>query len=123
MHRLRIGCAVLAAACGGGSGGGPDAEPPDAPPPGVSAAPAPDLLPAADPKMEGFDGWPVRFTVETAGRTGITCHIEITKSGTLVQDFDEAPPDASGVCGVTWYALDSLGIWLRVGPVVATVHV
>lgn len=117
MIRLGIPCAVLVSACGGEG----TVSPPDSGPPPITVAAAPDLLPAADPKLEGFDSWPIRFVVDDAGVTGLSCRIDITKSGTPIESFDTTPVD--GVCSASWTALDSLGIYLRVGPVTATATV
>ncbi len=93
----------------------------EAPPPPVTASASLDLLPAADPKLEGFDGWPLTFEVDPAGRLGLRCRVTLARpAGTLaVLDgtLDATP------CTATWDGRDTAGAWLAPGVLTATAEI
>src|SRR5262245_7045798 len=111
--------AVLLVACGGeGGSAGPDASPPDAAWGPVSAAIAPDMLLAADPKLTGFDGWPLRFTVDSGGRPATGFDIVIERGGTQIAALT-GTPEGTNVYTATWNGLAADGSFLTPGIVTA----
>src|SRR5687767_6107830 len=102
-RRVLSAAATLLAACGGAGADGPDATPPDAAWGPVSAAIAPDMLTAADPKLDGFDGWPVRFTVDDGGRPNVACAIDLERAGAPIASLQAVLAD--GVCAAVWNGL------------------
>lgn len=110
MGRLAQGrplaLALVLAACGGG-GSGDDAPAQLAPgqPSQVveqidpSIRPAPQMLPAADPKLEGFDGWPLAFEVVPQS-PGTGCTLALSQDGMLLTTLDGEID--RGVCRAEW---------------------
>jgi hypothetical protein len=111
--------AALLVACGGeGGSSGPDASPPDAAWGPVSAAIAPDMLLAADPKLDGFDGWPLRFTVDSGGRPATGFTIVIDRGGTQIATL-QGTAEGADLYTATWNGLAADGSFLAPGIVAA----
>ncbi|MBI5489404.1 MAG: hypothetical protein HY905_18875 [Deltaproteobacteria bacterium] len=93
----------------------------EVPPAPVTVAPAVELLRAADPKLPGFDGWPLAFDVDPAGRTGLRCRVVLARAtgelGRVEADI------TSRRCAVAWSGRAPDGSWLSPGPLTATVQV
>ncbi len=115
--------ASTVAACGHGDGA-PSPPPPsqagvlEAPPSAIdvvhpSIAVAPDSLPAADPKLDGFDGWPLRFDADHALGRGLSCQVTIARDGTSLRSLTGLL-DASG-CMASWDGRDGSGAFVTPG--------
>lgn len=78
-----------------------------------------DTLVAADPRLEGFTTWPLRFSVESQGYSGLSCGITLGREDAVLMEFDFAVED--GVCGADWTGRDEDGD--PVAPGVVTVAV
>jgi hypothetical protein len=89
--------------------------------PPVEVTQAPDLLQAADPKLPGFDGWPLVFDVDPAGRLGLRCHVVVTRDATTLATLD-GTVDARR-CAVAWDGRAADGSWLTPGAVTANLQV
>ncbi len=87
----------------------------------VSVTPVADTVPAADPKLPGFDGWPLAFVVDSGGRTGLRCRVDLSRIAGALATFDVAV--SGGRCAVLWDAHATDGAWLAPGPLTATVQV
>jgi hypothetical protein len=93
----------------------------ETPPPPVVVTPALDLLPSADPKLEGFDGWPLLFDVDPAGRVGLRCRVTLTRPAGTIVALDGTLDAAR--CTATWDGRDAAGAWLAPGAVTATAEI
>ena len=103
----------------GGPGDGVERE--DETPPPVGLAAARDLLPSADPQLAGFDGWPLAFDVDPAGRAGLACRVTLARpTGTLV--VLDGTLDAAR-CSATWDGHDADGGRVAPGALTATAEV
>jgi hypothetical protein len=77
-------------------------------------ATAPDNLPAADPQLPGFDGWPLVFEVQRTDPQQL-CRAELRRGGTAVR---AVVGELEGTrCVVTWDGLGAGGARLSPGPV------
>jgi hypothetical protein len=87
--------------------------------PTISAAP--DVLSAADPQLDGFDGWPLVFDATHHSVDGRTCTISIVRGDELVAELSAHA--SAGACAVVWDGLYEDGSRVPPGPaeVVATV--
>ncbi|GAB4194652.1 MAG: hypothetical protein OHK0013_00080 [Sandaracinaceae bacterium] len=75
---------------------------------------APDNLPAADPLLPGFDGWPIVFDVR---RTGAQqhCRAELRRGGNVLR---AVVGELTGTrCVVTWDGLGAGGTRITPGPI------
>lgn len=79
---------------------------------------APDQLPAADPLLEGFDGWPLAFEVRHHDAARDACSVVIARAGATVRTLEGAL-SATG-CEATWDGRDASGVVAPPGPLVAT---
>lgn len=77
-----------------------------------------DTLPAADPKLVGFESWPIAFTVDPKAYTGLACRVEIARGDAELASIDGALED--GACTAAWDGLDADGGWIDPGQVTAT---
>lgn len=127
MKRL-LALVVLAAGLGCGDGtpppgsdGGGNPGDPDAPLPVTRAIrSAPDLLVAADPKLDGWDGWPLAFDIVNAGDPGLRCRVTLEPAAGAPVTL-EAPVDEQGDgCAVTWDGRGGDGAVLAPGTVELT---
>lgn len=113
--------ALLLAACGGGSagpdGGGDDDVADATPPPPPGIAPGPTLLAAADPRLDGFDGWPLAFAV-VSGSADMRCVVELSRAGTPLATLES--PVAQDACAVVWPGVGAAGERLAPGTVDVT---
>ncbi len=115
---------VMGSGCGGGTSGA-DAHPnADAPPtadaaPPQAIAPADDLLTAADPKLDGFDGWPLAFVVTDGGAAGLRCRVSLARGTASIATIEGTI--AAGRCSATWNGLDPTDKPLTPGLVTGTV--
>lgn len=109
------------AEAGPDDGGVEDAPPEEAPPPPVEIAAATDLLAAADPKLDGFDGWPLAFDVDPGGRTGLACRVTLARPAGTIAALDGTLDGTS--CTATWDGRDAAGAWVAPGPLTATAEV
>jgi len=121
--------AVLGAGCVGDTDGTP--VPPDGPPvitgtsvksPGSTfdvarphIEPAADLLSAADPKLDGFTGWPLAFSARYHDRPGLSCGITLDRDGAVVRELPAVSTEDA--CVAVWDGLDGAGDFLSPGPV------
>ena len=104
---------------GGGSEGDVDAA--DVPPDPATVAPAVELLPAADPKLPGFDGWPLAFDVDPGGRRDLRCRVVLERTS---GEIGGAEADVTARrCAVVWNGRAPDGAWLAPGPLTATAQV
>lgn len=118
----RIVVAALLALAGCGSDAGEVVWTP--PPPASATVPvlrpslraAPDQLVAADPLLEGFDGWPLAFSASGAG-AGARCAIELTRGASVVRRLETAV--AARGCEASWDGRDETGALVAPGPLVA----
>ncbi len=76
--------------------------------------PSADQLAAADPLLDGFDGWPLAFDARFHP-TGASCELRMERGGVVVRTI-AGTLDASH-CRATWDARDDAGAVLRPGPV------
>jgi hypothetical protein len=83
-----------------------------------SLAASEDQLPAADPLLSGFDGWPLVFAARHHDATRHTCAIEIARGASIVRTLEGAL--SAGECATTWDARDATGALLAPGPLTAT---
>ena len=107
MRRAFLGfvCLLAAAGCGGHRASGP---------PPVVATPASDLLGAADPKLPGFDLWPLSFKVGTQGRTELRCRMELVRAATTLATIEA--PVALEHCRANWNGRAEAGTFVAPGP-------
>jgi hypothetical protein len=75
--------------------------------------PSPAFAPAADPKLDGFDGWPLVFDATAHRIGGRACTIEIVRDGTLVRTVNAESTDTT--CGTAWDGLDASGEYVTPG--------
>jgi hypothetical protein len=76
--------------------------------------PSPAFTPAADPKLEGFDGWPLVFDAAFHQVAGRACTIEIVRDGTTLRTVNAE--STATTCGTAWDGLDASGEYLAPGP-------
>lgn len=123
---LALVVALVLASCGDGI----TAEPPPAPAPprttqvGAGRAPVamppptlrpdPASLPAADPRMPGFDGWPLRVRATGHRRPGWQHAFSIIRDGAPVADL--APTATDGGLEAVWDGTDVEGGLVTPGP-------
>jgi hypothetical protein len=118
-----MGALLALPSCSGGGDVGPEwVVPPEVrrPPAAVrpTLAPATDQLPAADPRLDGFDGWPISFRAAHADPTRQTCEIAIARGATPVRTL-EGTLDASR-CSAIWDVTNDAGDEVRPGLLQAT---
>ncbi|UJR86845.1 hypothetical protein [Sandaracinus amylolyticus] len=77
----------------------------------ASLRPAEDQLVAADPLLEGFDGWPITFEASGLGPSD-RCEIELAREGTTVRRLEG--------CEARWDGRDDAGELVAPGAIVAT---
>ena len=77
-----------------------------------------ETLPAADPKLPGFESWPIVFSVDPKAHTGLECRIEIAREETVIASIDGELAD--DVCTAAWNGRDGEGGWVAPGQVDAT---
>lgn len=77
-----------------------------------------DQLVAADPRLPGFDGWPLAFAVRFHDHARDACAIDLVQGSTPVRHL-EGVLDATG-CRATWDGRDESGATVRPGGVHAT---
>jgi hypothetical protein len=124
MRTRHLAWVLAVGACGGGGSGGVDAHPQADSAPTADAAPlatigaAPDLLTAADPKLDGFDGWPIAFDLEAGGQTGVRCQVTIARAQTMIAVLDGTI--TGGRCVATWDGKGTDGKIVAPGVVSAT---
>jgi len=75
-------------------------------------------LPAADPKLVGFESWPIVFSVDPKAYTQLVCRVEIARGDTAIAAFDGTLAD--DLCTASWNGLDGSGGWVAPGQVTAT---
>lgn len=114
--------AAVAAGCASDGDGKPRTEPTllGAPPGTVETlrphiAPSPVTPPAADPKLSGFDGWPLVFDASHHTRPGMRCVVTLTREGAdVVRLTGTSSADA---CVATWDGRDASGALVAPGGV------
>src|SRR5688572_25890673 len=73
--------------------------------------PAADMLVAADPKLEGFTGWPIAFEYTPGSYAGgLACVISVSRDGAVLATLPGMLAD--GRCSATWAGRDAAGGWL-----------
>jgi hypothetical protein len=80
--------------------------------------PSDDTLAAADPKLVGFESWPIVFSVDPNGYGSLSCLVEIARGETAIAEVEGAMAD--DVCTALWDGRDAEGGWLAPGKVTAT---
>ncbi len=80
-----------------------------------SIAPSVVTPPAADPKLPGFDGWPLVFDARFHDVDGRTCAVTLSRDGEPVRTLE--PASSLDACVATWDGRDASGGWLAPGPV------
>jgi len=80
--------------------------------------PSDETLAAADPKLVGFESWPIVFTVDPKGYTSLTCRVEIARGDTAIAAVDGTLVD--GACTAVWDGRDAEGGWVAPGQATAT---
>lgn len=98
-----------------------DSGPPDAPLPAVTIRAGDNFVAAADPKLEGFTGWPLAFEVYAEGRGPVTCHISIISGSSEIYATDVPVEDE--LCEISWDARDVEEQSVRPGELTAIVTV
>lgn len=76
-------------------------------PPSASVEAGAGLLVAADPRLEGFDGWPLLFDVVSSGYDGLSCHLVISRDEAVLIELDA--PVEDGGCNLYWDGADEYG--------------
>lgn len=79
---------------------------------------ADDQLPAADPLLAGFDGWPLVWTARHHDPARETCAIEIARDGAIVRTLPGTL--AAAQCAATWDGRDAAGALVAPGALTAT---
>lgn len=79
-----------------------------------SIAPSPTTVPAADPSMPGFDGWPIVFDVRTTAAAQ-RCRVRISRRGMI--DVSLAGAIEGRTCTVLWDGRGPSGVRVPAGPV------
>jgi hypothetical protein len=78
-------------------------------------------LPAADPKLDGFDVWPLAFDLDPGSYGELECTVEVHRGDTAIAKIDGAIAD--GACAAEWDGLDADGGWVAPGQATATASV
>lgn len=113
---------ALISACGGSGRGGKDDEPVEltlAPPPPrlqpPSIRPADTFLVAADPKLDGFDGWPLEFEVVAGSYRALDCRVIVRRAGSELASLPGTLADNR--CTATWTGRAATGAFIPPGVV------
>jgi hypothetical protein len=80
--------------------------------------PAAAIPVAADPKLEGFDGWPLLFDARFHDVDGRTCTISISRGEGEIARLDGAITESA--CSAAWDGRAASGQWLAPGPLDVT---
>lgn len=83
--------------------------------------PSPALAIAADPKLEGFEGWPLVFDADAGRHTGARCVVRVLRGGARLVALDGSL--AGGTCSATWDGRDDAGAWVAPGPLTARAEI
>ncbi len=78
-------------------------------------APSPALAVAADPKLDGFTGWPLVFDTSPGGYGGLHCTVSLSRGATVLAVIDGTLGPAT--CVAMWTGRDPSGLALAPGPV------
>src|SRR3990172_2401771 len=77
-------------------------------------APSPALAVAADPKLEGFAGWPLVFDTSPGGYGALHCTVSLARASTTLAVLDGTL--GRSTCTATWSGRDPSGLALPAGP-------
>jgi hypothetical protein len=69
--------------------------------------PSPAFAPAADPKLEGFDRWPLVFDAAYHQVAGRACTVEVVRDGVTIREINTEP--TATTCAALWDGLDDSG--------------
>lgn len=89
--------------------------------PSATVAVTAGQLPAADPKLPAFSGWPIAFAIDNDGFDALDCHVTVSRAMTPLRTMVVAADLELGTCAVSWDGLDESGAY--VSPGVVDVHV